>query len=482
MDTNLLYYGDNLDVLRRHVKDESIDLIYLDPPFNSNATYNVLFAEKSGEQAAAQIKAFGDTWHWDEAAARAFEEVVEQGGKVADAMVAFTTLLGPSDMLAYLSMMAPRLIELARVLKPTGSLYLHCDPTASHYLKILMDAVFGPNQFQNELVWHYQTGGASKVRFSRKHDTIFFYSKSANWKFHGERIAVPRTEKAMKRAQNPKGARISSDDTTKNPNDVLIIQQMNPMARERLGYPTQKPEELLERIVLAGSDEGDCVLDPFCGCGTTIAVAERLGRRWIGIDITHLAIGLIKHRLHDHFQDSVSYKVIGEPTTVEDAAELAKQDPFQFQAWALGLVGARVAASAKKGADKGIDGRLYFHDEPVGGKTKQIIISVKAGHVTVSQVRDLRGVIQREEAEIGVLLSFEEPTQPMRSEAAGAGFYKSPWGSHARIQLLTIGDLLDGKKIDMPPPRQTNATFKKAAKATTPAPENLELAIEVEPD
>jgi len=209
------------------------------------------------------------------------------------------------------------------------------------------------------------------------------------------------------------------------------------------------------------------VLDPFCGCGTAIAVAQRLNRRWIGIDITHLAIGLIKHRLRDAFGERVAetYQTIGEPTSLPDAATLAAEEPFQFQAWALGLVGARVASSAKKGADKGIDGRLYFHDEAEGGKTKQVIFSVKAGDVTVSHVRDLRGVVEREKAQIGVLISMRKPTKPMKVEAAGAGFYESPWGTkHPRLQILTVADLLGGKGIDMPQTRDLR-TFKKAPKA-----------------
>lgn len=385
-------------------------------------------------------------------------------------MQAFHTFLGESDMLAYLAMMAPRLVELKRVLKPTGSIYLHCDPTASHYLKMIMDAIFEAKHFQNEIIWYYQTGGASSKRFSRKHDIILWYSKTGSWQFHGERIAIPRTEKAIARAQNPKGARIKANDTTKNPNDVFIIQQMNPMAKERLGYPTQKPEALLERIIKASSNEGDIVLDPFCGCGTTIAVAQKLKRHWIGIDITHLAATLIKHRLQDAFGDQVSrnYEVIGEPKDLSGARELANSRPYQFQWWALGLVGARPVGQ-KKGADKGIDGRLYFHDEPdnkkTKTKTKQIIFSVKAGHTGVSHIRDLRGVIEREKAQIGVLISMEETTKAMRTEAASAGFYKSPWGTkHPVLQILTIAQLLDGKRIDCPPLGQTNVTFKKAPK------------------
>ena len=248
---------------------------------------------------------------------------------------------------------------------------------------------------------------------------------------------------------------------------------MSAHAAERLGYPTQKPEALLERIIQASSNPGDVVLDPFCGCGTAIAVAQRLGRRWIGIDITHLAISLMKHRLHSAFGEKVAYEVIGEPITVEGAGVLAKEDPYQFQWWVLGLVGAR-SVEKKKGADRGIDGRLYFHDEGVKGKTKQIIISVKSGHTTVSHIRDLRGVIEREKAEIGVLITLQEPTQPMRTESASAGFYDSQWGRHPRIQILTVADLLNGKGIDYPPASLVNVTFKKAPKAKTKTNESQE--------
>jgi hypothetical protein len=249
---------------------------------------------------------------------------------------------------------------------------------------------------------------------------------------------------------------------------------LNSAASERLGYPTQKPEALLERMLKSSSNEGDTILDPFCGCGTTIAVAQRLNRNWIGIDITHLAIGLIKSRLHDHFgvQVTKTYQVIGEPVSVPDAEELAKEDPYQFQWWALGLVGAR-RTEQRKGSDQGIDGRLYFHDEGEGGKTKQIILSVKSGHVSVKDVRDLRGVIEREKAEIGVFITLEDATKPMTTEAASAGFYKSPWGNHPRLQILTIADLLEGKGIDYP--HLSNVTFKRAPKALGPETQQLTL-------
>ncbi len=530
---NVLYYGDNLDVLRLHIKAETVDLVYLDPPFNSNATYNVLFAEKNGSQAMAQIKAFGDTWHWDQTAAAAYQEIVEAGGKVSQVMQAFRTFLGDNDMLAYLAMMAPRLVELRRVLKPTGSIYLHCDPTASHYLKLLMDAVFGFENYRNEINWLRSTPhGTAGKKYGVACDTILFYSKTdtATWNaIYGEYRSeylekyYSVTDETGRRFQptsllGHRGVNVEYEwkglrkhwrypkhrldeldakgliywplkggiprfkrylDEQKGQPILSLwtdIPPVNSQARERLGYPTQKPEALLERIIQASSNEGDTVLDPFCGCGTTISAAQKLKRRWIGIDITHLAINLIKHRLQNAFGKRVSYKVVGEPTSLPDAAQLAKEDPYQFQWWALGQVGAR-PAEGKKGADKGIDGRLYFHDDPKG-KTKQIILSVKAGDtVTVAHVRDLRGVVDREKAEIGVLLCMAEPTKPMRTEAASAGFYNSPWGKkYPCLQIITVEELLAGKEIDYPP-TGANVTFKKAPKAEEEEEETMGLPL-----
>jgi site-specific DNA-methyltransferase (adenine-specific) len=539
---NLLYYGDNLDVLRRHVKDETVDLVYLDPPFKSNQDYNVLFAEH-GTRSAAQIKAFEDTWRWDDAAAQAYEETVEHGGEVAQAMLAFRTLVGTSDMLAYLSMMAPRLVQLHRVLKPSGSLYLHCDPTASHYLKLLLDAVFEPVLFLNEITWKrtFSHGNVGR-NFGRVTDTILVYVKSNEYTWNqgftpytqayidgyfrytdekGRRYRTVSLRNPSRRPNlhypytasngityqpHPNGwavseARLRQYDKEgrlhfpSKPTGALLVRQylddkegvklqnlwedippIGAHAVERLGYPTQKPEALLERIVRTSSSAGDVVLDPFCGCGTAIAVAERLKRKWIGIDITHLAVNLIRHRLRDTYGPGIekTYRVIGEPVTIDDVEELAHEDPYQFQWWALGLVGAR-PAEQKKGADKGIDGRIFFHDEK-GGKTKQVIISVKAGKVQRSHVHELRGVMEREHAEIAALISFNAATKPMREDAAAAGFYTSPgWGtSHARIQLLTVADLLEGKDISYP--HVAGVTFKRAPKAPpelTPQPEQL---------
>lgn len=484
MNKNLLYYGDNLDVLRRHVGDESVDLVYLDPPFNSNADYNMLFHEQDGTRTAAQIQAFTDTWEWNQESARAFEEVVEAGGDVSRTMRAFRTMVGESDMLAYISMMAPRLIELRRTLRPTGSLYLHCDPTASHYLKLLLDAVFGPDHFVNELVWHYRKWPTGKYAFQRNHDVLLFYARSPTRERTFNQLFMERAASTLKRfgkarivsGRDEAGRRLPSqmaedDSAGVRMDDVWDIGRVPPIKQL---FPTEKPPRLLARVIAASSKPGDVVLDPFAGCGTAAVVAQSMNRRWIGIDITHVAVGLIKSRLVDSFGPSVmdEVRVIGEPVSVEDAAVLARDDPFQFQAWALGLVGARTAGETKKGADRGVDGRLYFHDEPAGGKTKQIIFSVKAGKLHATHVRDLLGVVKQEDVEIGVLVSFDEPTKPMRAWAAGAGFYESPWGRHPRIQLVTVRELLAGKEIDYPP---SNVTFKQAEALQPLEAESYEL-------
>ncbi len=451
---NALYYGDNLDVMQRHIKDESVDLIYLDPPFNSKQDYNVLFAEKSGERAAAQIRAFKDTWHWDRVAARSYEDVVEIGGTVSRTMQAFRTSLGENDMLAYLSMMAPRLIELRRTLKQTGSIYLHCDPTASHYLKILMDSIFNPAQFINEIIWHYRKWPSGKYTFQRNHDILLFYGCGQTKTRTFNQLYMERAASTLKRFGKAKiisghdemGRRTPSrmeDEESEGvrQDDVWNIGRVPPIKQL---FPTEKPQKLLERIITASSNPGDLVLDPFCGCGTAVVVAQSLDRHWVGVDITHLAVTLIKHRLHDAFGDNLKFNVIGEPISMPDAEGLAASDPYQFQWWALGLLGAR-PVEQKKGADRGIDGRLYFHDDAKSAKTKQIIFSVKAGKVNVSQVRDLRGVLQREDAEIGVFITLNKPTSPMDREAASAGFYDSTgWNKkYPKIQIITIEELLN---------------------------------------
>jgi len=528
---NSLYFGDNLDILRSHVADESVNLIYLDPPFNSAASYNVLFAERSGERSAAQITAFEDTWGWGIEAEKAFHEMIIQGGKLADLMETLRKFLGNNDMMAYLTMMAPRLVELRRVLAPTGSIYLHCDPTASHYLKMVMDAIFGPERFTNEIVWKRTTTHNDSKTWSRVSDTILFYTKSGTFSWNVPREAHSDAYVASKyrykdadgrqymldnmTSPNPrpnmmyewkgfpspqKGWRYSTEtmakldregrvwyprhsdgtfDTSKRPrlkrylgemsgpimgNVWVDIFPINSQAQERLGYPTQKPEALLERIIKASSNEGDVVLDPFCGCGTAISVAERLHRHWIGIDITHLAVTLIKRRLVDTFGDQLAtYEMLGEPKDLAGAAELAQQSRHQFEWWALSLVDARPAQDKRKGADRGIDGEIRFFDDNTGTPRK-IVVQVKSGHVNAAHVRDLKGVMEREKAQLGVFITLERPTKPMMQEAVSAGFYEPEYYSgrqFPKLQILTIEELLSGKPVKYPRIAPT-ATFKTA--------------------
>lgn len=448
---NTLYYGDNLDILKRYIKDESVDLVYLDPPFNSNKDYNILFKERNGKGAAAEIKAFEDSWCWDEAAYSAYCEVTEMGGNISRLLQGLHIFLGTSNMLAYLSMMAPRLIELHRVLKSTGSIYLHCDPTASHYLKLLMDAVFEVENFQNEIIWQYHWGLHITKRWNRKHDTVFMYSKKpSGFVFNANEVREPYASEGGYTTDlryNPK-----YDKRGKLPEDVWYIPTIQ--GWERLGYPTQKPEKLLERIIKASSNEGDVVLDPFCGCGTAIAVAEKLNRKWIGIDITHLAVALMKHRLSkisETFAIKPKYEVIGEPVSLPDAEALAADDPFQFQFWSLSLVaGGAVPVVRKKGPDKGIDGELFFHDDQ-SGKTKQILFSVKAGKSTGKwMIDELKGNMDKHKSDMGVLILMHKPDKPMRKYAMNQGYFKSPWGNHPKIQIITAEELLEGKDINYP--------------------------------
>ncbi|MBI4301611.1 MAG: restriction endonuclease [Chloroflexi bacterium] len=530
---NQLYFGDNLDILREHVASESVDLIYLDPPFNSNATYNVLFQEKSGEKSAAQITAFDDTWHWGMESEYAYQELVKESPrKLADLMQALRMFLGQNDMMAYLTMMAQRMVELHRVLKPTGSIYLHCDPTASHYLKLLIDAVFGYKNFRNEIVWRrsFAHGDAKQgaKHFGRCTDSLLFYVKAdmaiwnpqyapyseealkrdykyteegtrrvyrlapvdgpggaskgnpyydflgvkGYWRFTQEKMQKLYDEGRIVRSSTGKSLsqKMYLDEAKGRPVDNLWddINRISPTSSERLGYPTQKPEALLERIISASSYEGDLVLDPFCGCGTAIAVAERLHRRWIGIDITHLAITLMRHRLNNAFGNELSpYEIIGDPKDLESARTLAQESEhsgrYQFETWATGLVDAFPLHSKKKGADRGIDGHVNFFDDN-SGNAKTIIVQVKSGHVSASHIRDLKGVLEREKAQIGIYITLEEPTKPMLQEASAGGFYEPehfPGHQYPRIQILTIRELLGGKEAQYPrmaPP----ATFKRA--------------------
>jgi DNA modification methylase len=529
VDTNVLYYGDNLEILRKYIPDESIDLIYLDPPFNSKATYNVLYKEQTGESSQAQITAFEDTWHWGLESERALQEIFASPiapPAVKDFMSVMPKFLGKkTDMAAYLAMMCIRFLELRRILKDTGSIYLHCDPTASHYLKILMDAIFGVANFKNEIIWQRTNAHNMRIKgYVRANDTILFYTKSDTFTFNEQFTSYsPQQLKRYKPDENGRlytgqdltfstinpnrqfewrgtrpapnrswgasfeqleewyakglillkidgcprldGLKVYLDETNGIPlsTNWTDIPRIRNTASERLGYPTQKPEALLERIIKASSNEGDIVLDPFCGCGTALVEAHKLNRKWIGIDVTHLAISTMKWRLEKIFPN-IHYIVIGEPKDLESAKDLANQDKYQFQWWAVSLIGGQPYGDKKKGADTGIDGYLYFMDEK--NKVKKAIIQVKAGNVTVSHIRDLIGVVQREKAEMGIFFGLESATKPMQTEADSQGFYHSPLGKdYPKIQIFTIEQLLVGKKPDIPPwiaPVETPPVAKKS--------------------
>ncbi|RJX19845.1 MAG: site-specific DNA-methyltransferase [Ammonifex sp.] len=565
---NKLYYGDNLEILRKYIPDESVDLIYLDPPFNSKATYNVLFSEKNGTAPAAQVKAFEDFWHWDMKAEETYHEVVTQGPKkLADLLQALRAFLGQNDMMAYLTMMAIRLVELHRVLKQTGSIYLHCDPTASHYLKLMMDAVFGPTFFLNEVTWKRSSAHSDTKQGMRRlgkiRDVLLVYTKS--FKYTWNPLYTPYDKEYLQseyRHIAPDGRPYKQTDCTaakpggdteydwrvkrpikgkwqadlteeyKKPVPGYEYKAVRPyrgrywafskqnmiqfekegklhyrktgqprlmqfadempgvplqdlwdnippaLGGEDLGYPTQKPEALLERIIECSSNEGDVILDPFCGCGTTVAVAERLRRRWIGIDITHLAIALMRYRLEDAFRKELSpYEIIGVPQDLKSAEALADHDKYQFQWWALSLIDARPVGNQKKGADKGIDGYIYFFDDQ-SGTPKEVIVSVKGGNVGVNQVRDLKGVMNREKAEIGAFVTLREPTKSMKEEAVSAGFYEPEvFGGtrkFPRLQILTIKGLLEGtERLEIP--RLAFDTFKKAERKSKGGIEQTEI-------
>lgn len=470
MSKKELYYGDNLDVLKLHIKDESVDLIYLDPPFKSNADYNILFTEQDGTKSSAQMKVFEDTWKWDESSARTYSEIVTNGGILSKPMQALFELLGRNDMMAYLVMMAPRLLELHRVLKTTGSLYLHCDATASHYLKVLLDKIFGVKNFRREVIWRsgWVSGfKAAAKNWVRNHDVLLYYVKNSSAGFTFNKAIIPHPEGYKRRGSTKKTTEgVPLDDVW---TDIYSPQIMS-FSKEKLGYPTQKPEELLKRIIEASSNEGDVVLDPFCGCGTAIVMANKLNRQWIGIDITHLAITLVKNRLM-----LSNLKVIGEPTTVTEAQELARTDPYQFQWWSLGLVGARPERdNQKKGPDNGIDGRLFFHDEADPTKIKTIIISVKAGNLKTGYLDSLITAVSRECAHMGVLISFNAATRGMKTNAIAEGNYHSPgWNKdYQKIQLITVEQLLNGEKIDMPSSMDVNVTYKGASSSQSTTPVN----------
>jgi DNA modification methylase len=526
--TNRLYYGDNLDVLREHIASESIDLIYLDPPFNSNANYNILFKSPAGKAADSQIEAFEDTWHWNDKAEAAFHDVMTSGNTdVAELLRAMRGFLKENDMMAYLAMMAVRLIELHRVLKPTGSLYLHCDPTASHYLKLLLDGVFGAANFRNEITWkraHTVKGnfGQGAAFFGRNTDSIFFYVKSNKATYNPQFTGYSeeylnqfyRYEEADGRRYRlismigPGGAakgnpsyevmgvtrfwRYSKAKMKQLIADSMVVQTkpgtvpqrkqylddgrgvsvqslwddlpaLGAGSGEGLSYPTQKPLALLERIINASSNEGDIVLDPFCGCGTAVDAAQKLGRQWIGIDVTHLSIGLIERRMKDRYGEALAYEVIGTPNDLDSALKLAADEPHQFQYWITQAVDGQPYQGGRKGMDRGVDGYLYFTGQD--RKTEAAIISVKAGrNIGVAMVRDLKGVVEREKAPIGIFICAVNPTREMEKEAAAAGVYEGVDGrTYPRLQIYTLAEYFAGLRPKVPL-LDRQAAYKKAAR------------------
>ena len=559
--TNRLYYGDNLEVLRdaSQFPDACVDLIYLDPPFNSNAGYNVLFksASASGTGANASIEAFDDTWTWGPSAQNALMDIAQGTNRPLTVMMqAMHSAIGENPLMAYLAMMAVRLVELHRVLRPTGSLYLHCDPTASHYLKLVLDAVFGAENFRNEIVWKRTTAHSAARRWGDVHDTIFFYSKSPTFVWTELTIELS-DENAARYNKTDSLGRVWSDDNLTGPgtrkgesgqpwqgNDPAVkgahwkvsnkavlsvtgdpesaklgthakldllneaglihwprsrqdgkpgfprfkrlistgmvlqdvisdISPLNSQAQERLGYPTQKPRALLERIIAASSNPGDVVLDPFCGCGTAVDAAHKLGRRWIGIDITHLAIGMIEDRMRQGYP-GIEFETIGVPKDLESAQRLAMEDPHQFQQWVCWQVGGY--PREKKGGDKGVDGWFnYEWVDPNRSNVRSIrsgVISVKAGdNVNPNMVRDLGRVMQRDGHQFGLFVMKSLPTKGMRDEAASHPLVELQFGGDAHsgqrfpaLQIVTLAELFQGLKPKLPP---LISPVKKATRVET---------------
>jgi site-specific DNA-methyltransferase (adenine-specific) len=466
---NTLYFGDNLEILRDKIPSNSVDLIYLDPPFKSGKNYNIIFEPELGrvKGATAQIKTFEDTWLWGEEAEREFQGIIagaitleKPNQKTIELLKAMRSYLGESSIMAYLAMMAPRLLEMRRVLKNTGSIYLHCDPTASHYLKLVMDSIFGYKNFRNEIIWFYETGGIPKQDFSRKHDTILRYSKTNNVTFNSDEIMESRSNEVLRRIASGIPGATRSTGQYRHPSDVWKMPAINAMAKERLHYPTQKPEALLERIIRASSNEGDIILDPFCGCGTTIAVAERLNRQWIGIDITYLAIDIIKKRLEKNgVIEGINFTIDGEPTDLYSAERLAAQNPFQFQIWCISKLNA--TPSQTKSGDEGVDGIINFIDLSKSSKAGIGLISVKGTHsVNPGMVRDLKGTMKSKAADFGILITLIEPTHGMKTEAIKEGYFEHRGSRIPRIQLLKVEDLFK-KPIPIMLPSDILEPFRK---------------------
>jgi site-specific DNA-methyltransferase (adenine-specific) len=510
---NKLYFGDNLDWLPK-TGAASVDLVYLDPPFNSKAAYNLLYKSPDGEAAQAQYQAFIDSWRWGPATDAAMASVITSGSPAAGILTSLNNYMQKSDLMAYLVMMTARLIELRRVLKPNGSLFLHCDASASHYLKIIMDEVFD-GSFRNEIVWKRSTGKSLMTRrLPTNHDVLLFYAGEDNtWNEDNAFLPYDPTnlpeKTAAKYSHKEADGRIYRLDNLINPNpdrpnltyeflgvtrvwrwtrdrmqkaydDGLVVQSapgrvpqlkryldeqrgiplddvwtdippLNSQAQERLHYPTQKPLALLERIISVASKPGDIVLDPFAGCGTAIEAAQRLGRKWIGIDVTVLAIDVVERRLNRMgLRRGHDYKVDGIPLDLAGARRLFAEDYHQFQLWALTLVDGQPRDGGKKGADKGVDGLIYFQDD--ARSTGQAIVSVKGGeNIHAEHVRDLIGAMHNQRSKLGVLITLHSPTKAMEKAAREAESVEAGGRLRPRVQICSVDDLLKGKKPNLPP-------------------------------
>ena len=490
---NRLFYGDNLAILRKgKIPSESVDLCYIDPPFNSKRNYNQIYNNIGGED-RAQAQAFTDTWTWDDLANAGYSEILANAegrfpAQLVELIKGMRAVLQEGSILAYLVSMALRITEIHRVLTPTGTFCLHCDPTSSHYLKLVLDAVFCSQggDFRNEIIWAYESGGRSKKDFGNKHDIVFRYTKSSKWTFNADAVLLSREETRhnhMKRGVDPDGRVFHSiksagkiykyyDDEGVIPSDVWTdcshLQQKDP---ERLGYPTQKPESLLQRIIKSCSNEGEVVLDAYCGCGTTVAVAQQLKRKWIGIDITYQSISLMLRRLEGAFGVDVLNTITtdGIPRDMASAEALAhkKDDRLrkEFEKWAvLTYTNNRAIINEKKGADAGIDARAFFKTGKLDNA--KIIFQVKSGGVKRGDIATLRGDMGREQAALAVLVTLEEPSRNMVNEAKAAGLYKHEemGRSYDRISIVTIKEIVEeGKRLDIP----MSLEVLKAAQKTT---------------
>ncbi|MDO8682364.1 MAG: site-specific DNA-methyltransferase [Armatimonadota bacterium] len=531
---NTLYYGDNLDIMREHITDESVDLVYLDPPFNSARDYNVLFRQAKKDENQAQIMAFTDTWQWSK---QRYEEIFDdpRNTKLFDLMESLYRILGQSEMMAYLVMMAPRLLELYRTLKPTGSLYLHCDPVASHYLKVMLDVIFQPTRFRNEITWKRTSSHNTARRYGNVADILLYYTKSDEWTwnvlhtpygikqlsrykqdeegrwYRGDDLSADRMNSdsgkfewrgtmpppnrgwgytveqleqwwdegriLLRKDGTPRmdGLKVYLEDSPGQPlqNVWTDIQRIGNTSAERMGYPTQKPLALLERIISASSNPGEIVFDPFCGCGTAVVAAEKLGRQWIGIDVTFIAIDLMIERLNKSFglKRERDYGIFGIPYDANSAGKLFNQSPKEFEMWAVHKVGG--IPQPNKSGDKGVDGKVYFHD--LSGKLQWAVCQVKGGHLTPSVIRDFGHVIQRDKAAMGFFICLETPTKGMYSEADELGFFEAPSGRKIpKLQIRTIKELLESKEFDYP----KGYSLKSGGKRLTRAQDERELGLE----